>query len=350
MMNLHLHHCRIFALMAIVVVAHAVTMELAPGSIVTAEKTIDNAWIESETTDGVKFFLGDVKSDKKVESTRKPGQYQKVIYTGTGEDLGFMKAEVLYGKGKFDESIELYKKATVSARYHWEVEQAYRRAAECLARSADKNAEVLSLLKEYVTRYPKNIHMAEVVLLRARLGLAAGDFAGATKDYQEMAKKAALWSPTAELDGMLGQRNVLVSQKKFTEAVAVLTPYLATLKPEENPDSFGKVALAIANDLAADGKDAEFIVALKKIYLAPISSEAQARARLQYARFLAKGKTTESAIAAFDQAAIAGLLGGDDETRTGASKLAHELVTRIQGDKTLSDEVRKEYRTYASAF
>lgn len=349
-MNMHLHHCRVFALMAIVVVAHAVTMELAPGSIVTTEKTIDNAWIESETTDGVKFFLGDVKSDKKVESTRKPGQYQKVIYTNAGEDLSFMKAENLYGKGKFDESIEHYKKATVSARYHWVVEQAYRRAAECLARSADKNAAVLSLLKEYVTRYPKNIHMAEVVLLRARLGLAAGDFAGATKDFQEMAKKGAVWSPTAELDGMIGQRNVLVAQKKFTESVALLTPYLATLKPDESPDAFGKVALAIASDLAAEGKDAEFIATLKKIYLAPIASDAQARARLQYARFLAKGKTTESAIAAFDQAAIAGLLGGDDETRTGAAKLAHELVTRIQNDKTISDEVRREYRTYASQF
>ena len=349
-MNMYLHHCRVFALMAIVVLAHAVTMELAPGSIVTMEKTIDNAWIESETTDGVKFFLGDVKSDKKVESTRKPGQYQKVIYTGNGEDLNFMKADTLYGKVNFDESIEHYKNATVSARYHWVVEQAYRRAAECLAHSANKNEAVLSLLKEYVTRYPKNIHMAEVVLLRARLGLAAGDFAGATKDYQEMAKKGAVWSPTAELDGMIGQRNVLIAQKKFTESVAVLTPYLATLKPDENPDAFGKVALAMASDLAAEGKDAEFIATLKRIYLAPISSEAQARARLQYARFLAKGKTTESAIAAFDQAAIAGLLGGDDETRTGAAKLAHELVTRIQSDKTISDEVRKEYRTYASQF
>lgn len=351
-MNMLLHRCRFIALMMVAIAANAVTMELAPATIVTADQNIEKAWIDIETTDGVNFVLGDPKAAKRVESMRKSGQYQKIVYTpnNNGDDANFLRAEALYNKGQINESIDYYKKATASARYHWQVEQSYRRAAEGLARATDKGPEVLSLLKDYVERYPKNVHMAEVVSLRAHLRLSAGDFPGATQDYQLMAKQGALWSPTAEIDGMLGQRNVLIAQKKFPEAVALLTPCWAKLKPDEDGEAFAQVALAIASDLEVDGKEKEYIATLKKIYLAPLTAEAQARARLQYARQLAKGKTTENALAAFDQVAIAGLLGGDADTQSGVSKLVRELTTRIQNDKSLSDEIRKEYRMYASSF
>jgi tetratricopeptide (TPR) repeat protein len=351
-MNMLLHRCRFIALMLVAITANAVNMELAPGTILTVEKNIENAWIDIETTDGINFVLGDPKAANPAKSTRKPGQYQKIIYTANApnDDSSFLRAEALYGKGQFIESIEHYKKATATARYHWQVEQSYLRAAEGLARGTDKGPEILNLLKEYIQRYPKNVHMAEVVSLRARLSLTAGDFAGAMQDYQLMTKQGALWSPTAEVDGMLGQRNVLIAQKKFPEAVALLTPYWAKLKPDENGEAFAQIALTIASDLEADGKEAEYIATLKKIYLAPLAAEVQARARLQYARLLAKGKTTENALNAFDQVAIAGLLGGDADTQLGVSKLVRELATRIQNDKSLTDEVRKEYRMYASSF
>ena len=351
-MNMLLHRCRFIALMMVAIAANAVTMELAPGTIVTADQNIEKAWIDIETTDGVNFVLGDPKAANPAKSTRKPGQYQKIVYTpnNNGDDANFLRAEALYNKGQINESIDYYKKATSTARYHWQVEQSYRRAAEGLARATDKGPEVLSLLKEYVERYPKNVHMAEVVSLRAHLRLSAGDFPGAMQDYQLMAKQGALWSPTAEIDGMLGQRNVLIAQKKFPEAVALLKPYWAKLKPDEDGEAFAQVALAIASDLEVDGKENEYIATLKKIYLAPLTAEAQARARLQYARQLAKGKTTENALAAFDQVAIAGLLGGDADTQSGVSKLVRELTTRIQNDKSLSDGIRKEYRMYASSF
>lgn len=340
--------CRILALMAVVVVAHAVTMEPAPGTILTTEKPIDNAWVESETTDGVVFYLGDWKSPNRVAVTRKPGQYQKVIYIGNS-DTSFMRAEVLYANGDFAAAPEHYKKATTTGKWNWEVEQAYRRIADCLAR-ANKGAEALVVLKEYLGRFPKTVHMADVVSLRAGLALAAGDFAAAMADYQEMVKQGPKWSQTSELDGMLGQREVLVKQKKFADAVALLTPYWAKLKADENPDAFGQIALAVASDLDADGKTAECIAALKKTYLAPISNEAQARARLHHAQLLAKPNDTENNLAAFDQVAIAVLLGGDEATNAAASKLARELiVNRIDKDKKVSDEARKEYRSYLSS-
>lgn len=341
--------CRIVALMAIAVVAHAVTMEPAPANILTADKPIDNAWVESETVDGgVVFYLGDWKSQTRVAVTRKPGQYQKVVYIGNS-DTSFMRAEVLYNNGDHAAAAEHYKKATTTGKWHWEVEQAYRRAADCLARTG-KGAEALALLKEYLGRYPKTVHMAEVVALRAGLALAAGEHAAALADYQQMVKEGSKWSPTAELEGYLGQSDVLVAQKKFSDAVALLNPYWAKIKPDEDPEAFGQVALAVANALEADGKTAECIAALKKTYLAPISSEAQARARLHHAQLLAKPNDTENNLAAFDQVAIAVLLGGDEATNTAATKLARELViNRIDKDKKVSDQVRKEYRSYLSS-
>lgn len=341
--------CRILALMAVVVVAHAVTMEPAPATILTSDKPFD-AWVESETTDGVSFFLGDPKSPTRVAGNKKPGQYQKVVYQSLSNgDVSFQRAEVLFANGDFATASEQYKKATTTSKWNWEVEQAYRRNADCLARTG-KGADALVVLKEYIARFPKNVHMAEVVSLRAGLALAAGDFASAKADYEEMIKQTTKWSPTAELDGYLGVNNVLVAQKKFADVVAVLTPYWAKLKADENPDAFGQVALAIASALDADGKAAECIAALKKTYLAPISNEAQARARLHHAQLLAKPNDTENNLAAFDQVAIAVLLGGDEATNAAASKLARELiVNRIDKDKKVSDEARKEYRSYLSS-
>lgn len=338
--------CRILALMAIAVVAQAVTMEPAPANILTGDKPIDNAWVESETVDaGVVFYLGDWKSQTRVAVTRKPGQYQKVVYIGNS-DTSFMRAEVLYNNGDYAAAPEHYKKATTTGKWHWEVEQAYRRAADCLARTG-KGGQALVLLKEYLTRYPKTVHMAEVVALRAGLALAAGDHAAALGDYQQMVKEGSKWSQTAELEGYLGQADVLVAQKKFADAVALLNPYWAKIKADDNPEAFGQVALAVASALDADGKTVECIAALKKTYLAPITNEAQARARLHHAQLLAKPNDTENNLAAFDQVAVAVLLGGDEATNAAAAKLARELiVNRIDKDKKVSDEMRKEYRSY----
>jgi hypothetical protein len=339
--------CAALLLLAFSATLHA-AIEPAPATVVTDEKPIDSAWVESETLDGVEFYLGDWKSPTRVKVTRKRGQYKEVLYTGNGEDASFMRAEVLFNSPDFAKAPEHYKKATVSAKWNWEIEQAYRRGADALARS-NKGAEALEMLKEYVAKYPKNVHMAEVVSLRARLRMGTGDHAGAIADYQEMTKQGKAWSPTAELEGMIGQRSVLVAQKKFADAVALLTPYWAKLKPDPEDPSFGKIGLAVCEDLEADGKIDACIPALKKLYLAPVTTEIQCKARLHHARLLAKANDTEGNLAAFDHAALAALLGADEETQAAAVKLARELIARIDKDKKLSDEVRKDYRAYAAS-
>ena len=128
--------CRVLALLAIAVVAHAVTMEPAPATILTAEKPIENAWVEIETTDGVSFFLGDPKSQTRVAGNKKTGQYQKVVYQSlTNGDISFQRAEVHFTNSDFATASEQYKKATTTSKWNWEVEQAYRRAAACLVPS-----------------------------------------------------------------------------------------------------------------------------------------------------------------------------------------------------------------------
>ncbi len=342
------NRCRIVTLLALAVAAQAaVTMEPAPGTVSTTEKQIENAWVESETTDGVVFYLGDWKSPNRLATTRKPGAYIKVIYVGNN-DVNVMKADVQYASGEWEKAAESFKKGATTAKWNWEVEHSYLRAAECLAR-VNKGPDALAVQKEYLERYPKNVHMAEVTLLHARLALAAGDFPGAMADYKKMTEQGAKWSPTAELEGNLGQAAVLTAQKKFADVVALLNPYWAKLKPDTDADAFGQVALAIASSLDADGKTPDCIAALKKTYLAPITAEAQARARLHHARLLAKANDTENNLAAFDQVAIAALLGGDAETQAAATKLARELILRIDKDMKLTDIVRKEYRSYLSS-
>jgi hypothetical protein len=68
-----------------------------------------------------------------------------------------------------------------------------------------------------------------------------------------------------------------------------------------------------------------------------------------HAEILAKVNDTENNFAAFDQAALASLLGSDDQTQKAAMKLARTLLSRIDKDKKISDEMRKDYRAYAGS-
>lgn len=321
--------------------------EPAPANIILVEgKPIENAWVERETMEGVFFYLGDWKSPNRVVVTRKRGQYSKVDYIGEGDDPNYLRALALLRDNKPD-AAGFFQKATTTAKWQWVVEDSYLRAATGYAR-AKKDNDALAVLKEYTDKFPQNVRMAEVVQLRAGLLLAKGDKAAATKDYAEMEKQGPAWGPDTWLTGVIGQRDVLVSDKKFAEAVDFLKPRWAKVKPEAEAEAFAAVGLAIADDLKAAGKAEESAATLKKIYFAPLPSEAQSKARLRHARILAEANDTKGNLAAFDQAAIAALLGADEDTQNAAIKLARELVMKLDKDPAVSNEDRKEYRGYPS--
>jgi hypothetical protein len=338
------HHALIALLLPLLAAA---AYEPAPANIILPDaKPVENAWVDRETMEGVFFFLGDPKSDKKVAGTRKRGQYTRVDYIGEGDDPNYLRALALMRDNKPD-APDFFRKAAGTAKWQWVVEDSYVRAANGYAR-AKKSDDALAVLKEYTDKFPQSVRMAEVVQLRAGLLLAKGDKAGATKDYAEMEKQGPAWGPDTWQNGVIGQRDVLVADKKYAEAVEFLTARWAKVKPEAEGDAFAAIGLAIADDLKAGGKGAEGAATLKRLYLAPLSSEVQAKARLRHARILAEANDTKGNLAAFDQAAIAALLGADDETQAAAVKLAKELVQRIDKDQTVSNEDRKEYRSYQS--
>lgn len=338
------HHALI-ALLLVAASTIASAGEPAPATIVLPDgKPIENAWVERETLEGVFFFLGDPKSDKKVAGTRKRGQYTRVDYIGEGDDPNYLRALALARDNKPD-APDFFRKAAGTAKWQWVVEDSFLRAATGYAR-AKKGDDALAVLKEYVEKFPQSVRMAEVVQLRAGLLLAKDDKAGAAKDYAEMEKQGPAWSPGTWRNGVIGQRDVLVADKKYADAVDFLKARWIKVKPETDADAYAEIGLAIADDLKAGGKSEDSAATLKSLYLAPLPSETQSKARLRHARILAESNDTKGNLAAFDQAAIAALLGADDETQAAALKLVRELAQKLDKDQTLSNEDRKEYRSY----
>ncbi len=323
-------------------------MEPAPAVINVKDRPpIENVYVGSETIDGVEYFVGNPK-DSNVRSSLGHDKYVSITYS-SGEDGGYLAGEVAYDKGDWEKSTEFFKKAIASAKWAWEIESAYLKMADAYGR-LNKTDEALATLKEYGDKFPKTVHQAELVSRRGQLKLLKGDLAGADADFAEMVKHGDEWTSTTLRDGMLGRRNVMRAGKKFAEAVALLNPYYAKLNPETQAEDSATIGLAIADDLEAAGKADDALAMCKKLSFSPLGTEAQCRAHLKAAKLLAAANATASNLAAFDHAALAATLGADNDTQAAAAKLARDLVMqRIDKDKTISDDDRKEYRMYASS-
>ena len=322
--------------------------ECPPGNINLKDRPpIEGAFIESEAIDKVVYYLGNPKDAHSAKSELTHDKYISVTYNGA-EDGNFLAGQVNYEKGDWDHASEFFKKAIGSAKWFWELEECYLHCAECYSKSnPPRNDDALAMLKELCDKFPQTVHLPELVARRAALRLAKGDYAGALDDYRMMVKSAPQWGGTALRDGMLGQRNVLRAQKKYDEAISLLAPEFAKLVPDAPVEEFAPYGIALAEDYEAAGKAAEATAACRRVYLAPCGSVGQAKAHLKAARLFAAANTTAGNLSAFDQAALAATLGGDEETEAAAKKMAHEMQQRIEKDvKGVSDYDRKEYRKY----
>ncbi len=325
--------------------------ECPPGTINVKDRPpIEGAFVESETIEKVVYYLGNPKDAHSAKSELTHDKYLSVAWNGA-EDGNFQAGQVAYEKGEWEKAAEFFKKSIGSAKWFWELEDCYLRCAECYGKaSPPRNDDALAMLKELGEKFPQSVHLPELIGRRAALELAKGEFDAALEDYRKMVKNGAQWGGTAIRDGMLGQRNVLRAQKKYDAAIALLAPEFAKLAPEAMAEEFAPYGLALVEDLDAGGKAAEAMAACKRIYLAPIGPDAQSKAHLKAARLLAAANTTAGNISAFDQAALAATMSADDETELAAKKLARELVGRIDKDKAVSDNDRKEYRKYNGMF
>jgi tetratricopeptide (TPR) repeat protein len=322
----------------------------APATIQTNDQPIDNVWVIQETIDGVDFYLGDPRDrNTAVPSSRKRGQYTRVVY-GAAEDGNFLRGMAMSegtDADHFEKAAAAFKQAIGSAKYQWEIEDSYLRSAECFAR-ANKPDEALALLKEFGDKCPKSVRQAEMIEKRARMRLLKGDRAGANEDFGVMVKNAETWGKSFAVAGQLGLASVLRLDKKYPDTIKLLGGLLDRLPPETQADDFALVGLVLADDQIAAEKKAEAMATCRRLYLAPIATEAQCRARLKVARLLAAGTTTADTLTAFDHAALAVVLGPDGETEAAAVKLVKDLAKRIDGDKSISDVDKREYRVYSN--
>jgi tetratricopeptide (TPR) repeat protein len=319
--------------------------ECPPATINVKDRPpIEGAFIESETIEKLTYFLGNPKDPRSAKSELTHDKYLSVTWLGA-EDGNFQAAQVNYDKGEWEKAADFFKRALGTAKWFWEIEDCYVKSADCFAR-LNKSDQALEMLKEFAEKFPKSVHQPEVVAKRGTLRLAKGDFAGADADFKDMVAHADAWTATSLREGMIGQRNVLHLQKKFPEAVALLSPYFAKLQPDTQSEDYALVGMAIADDQDDAGKQADALATCKRLYLSPIGPEAQGKAHLKAARLLSVLNTTAGNLAAFDQVALASALSTDDEIEAAARKLGRELGLRIDKDKTVSDADRKEYRGY----
>ena len=322
----------------------AAALDPAPATIALTDGTaITNAFVTNETVEQVEFILGDPKGAHPVISTKPRAKYVRVDYAA-GEDPNFQRGEFLRAQNETDKAIEQYRKAATSSRYQWELVATFLALSDLLARQK-RTDEALAALKELTDRFPTTIKLPDAVWRRADLKLAKGDAEGANADYALLVRNAAAWnSPEGGTRGIIGQAQVLRAAKKVAEAGAFLADQLARAKVEDDPATFAQVALALAGDQAATGRDDDALATLRRVAYAPVAVEAQCRAHLEWARqLLAAGKLQP----AFDHAVLANQLGTSDaEVEGAAGRLVRDIAGRIEKDPALSEQERLEYRTY----
>jgi tetratricopeptide (TPR) repeat protein len=339
---------RLLLLTAVTLLSWLGAIECPPAIINLKDRPpIEGAYVESESIDKLVYYLGNPKDPRSAKSELTHDKYTSVSYLAA-EDGNYQAAEVNYDKGEWAKAAEFFKRSGTTAKWFWELETGLLKSAECYDK-LNQPDNALAALKELSDKFPQTVHQPEVVARRGALRLAKGDLANADTDFKAMVAHADQWGGSSLRDGMIGQRNVLRLQKKFAEAVALLTPFLAKLQPETQSEDYAIIGMAIADDQDSGGKPADALATCKKLYLAAIGPEAQGRAHLKAARLLAVDNTTAANLAAFDQVALAAALSTDDDVALAARKLGREIGVRIEHDKKVSDADRKEYRAYVGS-
>jgi len=336
--------------------------EIAPGSIIKkgAPQPIP-AWIEAQSLDGLTYYLGDPTNQANGKQQMGRDKYLRVEFQ-EAESSDYIVGNYDFEQGKFEKAAEMYKKATASAKWFWEIEDSYLRSAECRYRLGHFD-EAIALLKEYSTRYPNSVHVIDVIARSGACKQGKGDLDGAIADFTQLVQHADDWGGTAKRDGLLGLSKVYQQQKQYAKVIDMMLPYFNTLRnavltTQGTPtiaasaqiEEVALVGESVSDAQSALGKITDAIDTLKKIYLLPASTETQARLHLASARLLMKDNSTAGNISAFDQALLAATVGGDPETQAAAVKLARDLVVQhLDVDKAISDKDRKEYRGYISS-
>ncbi len=317
------------------------------GTVVLGERSYDNVWIMSETTDGLVHTLSEDRNA--ATSTNTPrGKYIRVDYARPN-DVAFLRAEAQAKAANWEQAATQYAEATKSRESWWVREIAHIRGAEAWV-LAKKPDQALQLLDAVAKLAPKSVHQARAGYLRGQALLLKGDGAGAAKAFGDLAGRKDLGAEGAAL-GALGQAEALAAGGKHDEAAKALAPVFDRLDAGRDAELFGKVGAALAASQQAAGQTDPAIATLKRMAYGAGDGSDRARAQLSWARLLAQSDDAARIFEAFDHAAIAmGAREADAATVQAATQLAGQLVGRIDklpADKA-SNELKAEYRRYLS--
>ncbi len=339
------------ALLMLAMVSLSAASEPAPATITTTEgKSFEKAFVVSESMDGIAWVIDDPRSTAKFE--KKAGQYS--VEYKQSRNTSLLKGDNASGKDP-EGAIVSYTQALAECKYDWEREHAYvgiARAAEVSKKYDDGIQAIQGLEKEF----PKSLRLPEATYLKGRLLVLKGDKDGALKVMQGLRGHDKDWGVGAGALGVLGIGELLSADTKFKEAATELAGWFpAKINPATNPDEFARIGLALAQYELKSGGEANAIVDFRTVAFSPCSPDQQARAHLGWARLLADQAVPASQLSAFDHAAIAASLKGqnDPSTRTEAVRLATGLVAKIKeqgANDNAKNALQIEYKTYLSRF
>ena len=303
------------------------------------------AWILTETFDGVTYALDNKGGQAKSELKR--GQYLRIEYESTLDPYLEVGQKHL-AAGEWAKAVVPLTKAAASAKYAHLQEIASLKLAE--AYIGDKKfVEAVAACDALEKQAPRSPRLIDALFLKGRALALAGKVPEAEAVFARLKGMTGDAGPVAAAMAARGTAELLRTQGKFAEAAAALDPVIKPLDPVANASEWGGAAVELAGDLIKAGKEADALVLLKKVCFSAADGPNRARAHVIQARLLLAKPDGASAVAAFDQAALAAF--GTDAgpmVRPEAKTLLKQAYDRIAKDPAISDLDKRDYRVNAN--
>ena len=312
----------------------------------SAKNAFTNAFVVSESLDGIEFLVDDPKGSNKLSF--KHGTYA-VDYDLT-KDIDLLTGINAQESGNWEKSATAFTKALTANRLNViSSEWALRYKAESLMR-AGKLDEALAAVAQLEKTAPRSLMLVEALVVQGQALQAKGDLPGATKVYANLVARAKDFGNTARVRGLRGQATIHTAAKQPVEATKILASLLATLDPGKDGSDYTSTAIELLKgQIAANQADAALTTASTIAYQMTEPADL-AQVQFLWAKLLNDKGTTASALEAFDHAAmVLGVKNVPANTASAALGLARSIAEKLQKDASLSPQDKLELRKSAEA-
>jgi tetratricopeptide (TPR) repeat protein len=334
-------------LLIVTVLALVAADKLTPATIVLVDGTTFNeAYVVKEGLTEVQWSRDE---GGKARTTTPADRIDRIDYTLPRQERAYVRALGAYNSKNWDGAADAFVTAIEEARSPiWKIKGRLLRA-EALGK-IKRYDEAVKVLGEIESEFGEWRYVVEAKAKAADLLAESGAADKAVAAYRDLGSKAGgygpRWGATARALAAEGEAGILRGQGKAAEAAGLLGKALSGIDANRAPDQYGRLASALAADLASAGKAAEAKGHWEKLRYLPVD------ARYRVSAFLGLGKLKKESgdkVAALDLFATAAVLrGGDGKARSEARNLAKALCKELANDESLDDASRAEYRAYGS--